>query len=389
MSSGKSFNPDASGKLAQGAMRSVALGLVTAVLAGCGLFGGDKKLAPLAEIRDSTISLQWSASAGAQKGFLFSPAVGDKIIYTAANDGSINSIADQGGRSVSRFDAKTKLSAGVGYGEDTIVVANVQGEVLAFDASGRSLWKTALAGEILAAPLVTKTSVIARTADGRLFALNRADGKRKWVFTRTAPTLTLRTSASVIVNRGVVYAGFPGGKLVAIELETGRPVWESTISLPRGTTELERIADVAGLPVNDDSRVCAAVYQGRTGCVETLSGNVLWSRDISSADGVAVDAKHLYVADTDGNLTALDKISGATVWKQEKLQRRDLGTPVVVNGRIVIGDRLGFVHALAADTGDLTGRVPTDGGRILSIVAIGGRVIAQTDKGGVYAIAVR
>ncbi len=377
------------GKMPVLAVRTIAAGLTVATLAGCSFFGGDKKLVPLTEIRDSTLSLQWSASAGSQKGFLFSPGIGDKVIYTAANDGSINAIADQGGRSVSRIDAKAKLSAGVGFGEDTIVVANVQGEVLAFDASGRALWKTPLAGEILAAPLVTKTSVIARTADGRLFALNRADGKRKWVFTRAAPTLTLRTSAGVIVNRGVIYAGFPGGKVVAIELETGRPVWESTISLPRGTTELERIADVAGLPVNDDSRVCAAVYQGRTGCVETLSGNVLWSRDISSADGVAVDAKHLYVADTDGNLTALDKITGATVWKQEKLQRRDLGTPQVVNGRILVGDRLGFVHALAPDTGELTGRVTTDGSRIIAVVASGGRVIAQTEKGGIYAIGVR
>ncbi len=389
ISSGKTNDRCAAGKPPAGAVRSLAAGLALVSLAGCGLFGSDKKLTSLTEIRDSSISLQWSASAGSQKGFLFAPAVGDKVIYTAANDGSINAIADQGGRSVSRFDAKARLSAGVGYGEDTIVVANVQGEVLAFDGSGRSLWKTSLAGEILAAPLVTKTSVIARTADGRLFALSRADGKRKWVFTRTAPTLTLRTGASVIVSRGVIYAGFPGGKVVAIELETGRPVWESTISLPRGTTELERIADVAGVPVNDDSRVCAAVYQGRTGCVESLSGNVLWSRDISSADGVAVDAKHLYVADTDGNLTALDKISGATVWKQEKLQRRDLGTPVAVNGRILLGDRLGFVHALAPDTGELTGRVQTDGSRVLSIVANGGRVIAQTEKGGVYAIAVR
>jgi outer membrane protein assembly factor BamB len=141
--------------------------------------------------------------------------------------------------------------------------------------------------------------------------------------------------------------------------------------------------------VLDDSRVCAAVYQGRTGCVETLNGNALWTRDISSADGVAVDGKNLYVADTDGNLNALDKTSGATVWKQDKLAKRDLGTPILVKGRLLVGDRTGTIHALAPETGELIGRVATGNGRIVALQANGDRAIAQTDRGGVYSVSVR
>jgi outer membrane protein assembly factor BamB len=365
------------------------LAVALVALSGCGLFGGGKKLPPLAEIRNSSISVEWSARAGNPKGYLFTPAHGETVIYTAAYDGTINILADQGGKLVSSIDAKAKLSGGAGAGEDTIVVANATGDVMAFDAAGRALWKTPLGGEILAPPLVGAGVVVARTADGRMYALNRTDGKRKWVFTRAAPALTLRTNASAAVSRGVIYAGFPGGRVVAIELESGRPVWEATISLPRGTTELERIADVAGLPVVDDSRVCAAVYQGRTGCVESLSGNVLWSRDISSADGVAVDAKNLYVADTEGNLSALDKTSGATVWKQDKLQRRDLGTPLLLKSRVLVGDRLGFVHAIEPSSGEITGRVATDGSRIVALISAKERAIVQTEKGNVYAISVQ
>ncbi len=354
-----------------------------------GWFGGDKKLPPLPEIRDSVISVQWSTGAGNPKLFMFSPSVSDKVIFAAANDGTISAIDEQGGKSVSKIDAKAKLTAGVGSAENIVVVADTGGNVLAFDAAGRALWKTPLEGEILASPVVVQSSVVVRTADGRIYALNRVDGKRKWVFTRSAPPLTLRTSAGVAISRGIIYAGFPAGKVVAVELESGRPVWEATLSLPRGSTELERVADVAGVPVFDDSRVCAAVYQGRTGCVETLNGNALWTRDISSADGVAVDAKNLYVADTDGNLNALDKTSGSTVWKQDKLAKRDLGTPIVVKGRLLVGDRTGTIHAIAPETGDLVGRVTTDNGRIVALQAAGDRAIAQTDRGGVYAIAVR
>jgi outer membrane protein assembly factor BamB len=353
------------------------------------VFRSETKLAALPELRESVISAQWNASAGNPRLFVFSPAVSDKVIYAAAADGTISALADQGGRSVARIEAKSKLTAGVGAAEDMVVVADAKGFVLAFDNAGRSRWKTAIDGEILASPQIIQGNVIVRTADGRLFALNRTDGKRKWVFTRAAPALTLRSTAMVSASRGVVYAGFPGGKVVAIELDSGRPVWEATISLPRGTTELERVADVAGAPVPDGSSVCAAVYQGRTGCVESLSGNSLWTRDISSADGVAVDAKQLYVVDTDGNVFALDKTTGATVWKQEKLARRDLGTPLLVNNRVLIGDRKGLVHALATDTGDFKGRLSTDGSRINALIANGDRAIAQTEKGAIYAITVR
>ena len=371
---------------------SVALLVATALLSGCAWFGwgSDKKAPALPAITGTNAAtLGWSTSVGKTGGYLFTPAFGDRLVYVVSRDGGIHALAEEGGRVVSRLDAKTPLTGGVGFGENTLVVGSGKGDVIALDGAGRVLWKSTIAGEILASPVVATGNVIVRTADGRIFALNRIDGKRNWVFQRAAPALTLRTSASVVVNRGVIYAGYPGGKVIALELDSGKPIWESAISLPRGSTELERIADVSGLPMLDDTRICAAVYQGRTGCVETLNGNVLWSREISSADGVAIDAKHVYVADTAGNLFGLDKTNGATVWKLEKLQLRDPGTPVVIKGKIVVGDKDGLVHVMSSENGDLIGRVATDGSRVVSLLAGSDRAIAQTDKGGVFAITIR
>ena len=360
------------------------------VVAGCGLFDSNKpKPVALPELKNSELAIVWSASVGKSAGYLFTPAFADKLVYVATHDSGIIALSDEGGRQVSRIEAKIPLTGGVGLGDNIVAVASNKGEVLAFDSAGRSVWKSQVSGEVLAAPVLVGQNVIVRTADGRIFALNRADGKRKWVFQRQAPALTLRTNASVVANRGTIYAGYAGGKLVAIEAESGKPTWEATISTPRGSTELERVADVAGVPVLDDPRVCAAVYQGRTGCVETLNGNVLWSREISSADGVAVDAKYLYVADYEGNVYALDKTSGATVWKQDKLQRREPRTPLAFKGKVLIGDGNGLVHLLSTENGELIGRVSTDGSAVVALLQNGERAIVQTAKGGVYALSVR
>jgi outer membrane protein assembly factor BamB len=370
---------------------AVLAGILVSLVSGCSWFGGSDKKPPELPALPATnaVSLTWSASVGKSGGYLFVPGFSSKLVYAASHGGEVHALSEEGGRMVTRIDTKAKLAGGVGVGDNIVVVANTKGDVLAFDAAGRSLWQTSVAGDVLAAPVVLDAKVIVRTADGRIFALNRVDGKRQWVFQRATPALTLRTNAGVVSNRGTLYAGYPGGKVVAIEAEAGKPIWEATISLARGATELERVADVAGAPVLDDTRICAAVYQGRTGCVESLSGNVLWSREISSPDGVAVDTKNVYVADTSGNMFALDKTNGSTLWKLEKLVRRDPGTPILVNGKIVVGDKDGLIHVMSPENGDLIGRLPTDGSRVVSLLAHGDGAIAQTDKGGVFAINVK
>lgn len=364
-------------------------------LVGCstisGWFGGssENKAAVLPELKSNLLSIAWSASAGKAGESLFVPGLADKKIFVAALDGTISVLAEEGGRSLSRIDAKARLAGGVGVDDNMVITSTTKGEVLAFDSTGRSLWKSQVNGEVLAPATIGGANVFVRTADGRVLALNRADGKRKWVYQRTTPALTLRSNAGVVLNKGTVYAGYPGGKLVAIEAESGKPTWEASVSIARGTTELERVADVAGEPILDGSRVCAAVYQGRTSCVETLSGNSLWSREISSASNVAVDASYLYVADTLGSVYALDKASGSTVWKQDKLARRDPGTPLAMRGRLLTADTNGIVHLLAIENGELIGRVATDGSRVVSLQQLGDRAIAQTVKGGIFAVAVK
>ncbi len=366
-------------------------GALMLLVSGCAWFGSSDKKPPELPAVPTTnaASIAWSANVGKSGGYLFVPGFGDRLVYAASHGGDVYALAEEGGRTVTRIETNARLAGGVGVGDNLVVVSSIKGDVLAFDAAGRSLWKASVAGDVLAAPAVVGAKVIVRTADGRIFALNRIDGKRQWVFQRATPALTLRTNASIVSNRGTLYAGYPGGKVVAIEVEGGKPIWEATISLARGATELERVADVAGAPVLDDTRICAAVYQGRTGCVETLSGNVLWSREISSPDGVAVDGKNVYVADTGGNVFALDKTNGATLWKLEKLVRRDPGTPILVGGKVVVGDKDGLIHVLSPENGDLIGRVPTDGSRVVSLLKNGDGAIAQTDKGGVFAINVK
>jgi len=236
---------------------------------------------------------------------------------------------------------------------------------------------------------INHTSVLVtdltRSADfyGRIFGLNIDDGKRLWVFQRPSPSLLLRSESGVLAVGGDVLAGYPNGKLIALDLEDGKLTWEVTVTLPRGATELERIADVAGLPVIDGNNVCAGAFQGKVACFEIQSRNMLWARDVSTALALASDAKYLYVTDDAGAVHALDKASGASVWKQDKLMYRKVSAPLVVAGSIVVGDGFGYLHVLSPVDGAIIGRLATDGSEVTALTAASGGVVAQTAKGTV------
>jgi outer membrane protein assembly factor BamB len=342
------------------------------------------KPTPLAPITARvTPRLVWSASVGKSGGFNFRPDVEGGRVYAASSDGVVTILEEDTGRVFARSEVRKPISGGVEVGEGRILVGTLKGDVVALDPAGKQVWVTNVAGEVIAPPAVSRKVAVVRTSDGRIFGLSAEDGKRLWVFQRPAPALLLRSETGVLAIGGDVLAGFPNGKLLALDIEDGKLTWEVTVTQPRGATELERIADVAGLPVVDGDRVCAAAFQGKVACFEIQSRNLLWSREISSSLGLARDSKSLYLVDDTGAVHALEKSAGTSVWKQDKLAWRKLTAPLIVDGRVVVGDGFGYLHVLSPDDGALIGRLETDGSAIVSMVAANGGIVVQTAKGNV------
>lgn len=331
----------------------------------------------------------WHASVGSAGIFVFSPALAGGSVYAAARDGTVTRLEAASGKPVWKASAGAQLSGGVGTDGKLVAVGSDKGELIVLDAAkGNLLWRARVSSEMLAAPKVAGSFVLARTADSRIFAFDAADGKRRWVYQRAAAALIVRSPAGITVSDARVYAGFAGGKLVAIDLETGALRWEATVSQPKGSTELERVSDVSGDPALEGREVCAASYQGRAACFETQSGNQVWAREMSTLNGMSVDARYTYVTDVRGAVNSLDRTNGRSVWKQDRLTWRELTLPLPLGSEIVAGDLFGFVHFLARDSGAFVARVATDGSAIRAapLRISDGVVLIQTLNGGLYAL---
>lgn len=372
------------------------LALWPLLLAGCSTldslnpFSGKPGGSKMAELKPFKTSLDtrvaWRDSVGKTDDFVFSPTVLGNSLYAAGKDGSVLRLDD--GRAVWRIKTESPLSAGVASDGQLVVVGTAKGELLAYAAEdGRFLWKARASSEILAAPAIGEGLVIVRSGDNRLAAYDAADGKRKWIYQRPTPALTLRVTAAPVISGKYVFAGYPGGKLLALSMTNGAPLWEGAVALPKGATELDRVADVTSEPVIDGRDVCAVAFQGRIACFDLGNGNLTWARDLSSSTGLAIAGRHIYVSDEKGAVHALDRASGASLWKQDELFMRRLTAPLVQRGVVAVADIQGVVHFLSREDGALIGRIATDGSPIAAVPrALGGAMVVQTRNGGVFAI---
>jgi outer membrane protein assembly factor BamB len=358
------------------------------------LFGAEPPNPPaeLEEIKASyTAKIDWSVSLGETARYDYTPALETSFVYGANTEGDVIKLDAINGKELWKTNLGETISGGVGTGGGLVLVGTNKGHLYALDVTGKPLWNSKLSSEILSVPRYFDGKVIVRTGDNRIYGIDAADGSRKWVYERTAPALTLRSSVGVIVDGGAVYAGYAGGKLAAIRADNGKLIWEATVAQPKGVTEIERIADITSLPFVDGPLLFAVAYQGRIAAIDRKNGQVLWNRDISSYNGLTAEDGKLFVSHTLGSVYSLDYENGRTFWRQGNLSNRRLTKPLSMGTFVAVGDLEGYIHFLSRDDGSFVGRVKIDDEAVMSLIAgnNSSQLIAETRGGGLYAITVK
>ena len=333
----------------------------------------------------------WSSRLEMSEDDDFTPAIDNGYIYAAGSKGEVLKLSAASGKQEWRVNLGEAITGGVGIGANLVLIGTKSGYVVAYDFNGKMLWKAKVSSQVLSAPKVDFGVVVVRCGDSRIYGLNAVDGSRKWIYERATPPLSLKSSAGVVLDGGAAYAGFAGGKLISLRVEDGKVLWEVSVAQPKGTTEIERIADITSLPVVDGSLVYAVAYQGKVAAVDRATGRIAWSRDISSYTGLNAEDARVFISHAASSVYALDFSTGKTYWRQGDLRQRRITAPLPMGNVIAIGDVEGYVHLLNREDGVFVGRLQIEEAPIMpQMVALGtSTIIAQTRKGGIYAISLK
>jgi outer membrane assembly lipoprotein YfgL len=310
-------------------------------------------------------------------------AQGERFVV-AAQSGTISVVDPASGAVRERVEVAAKLSAGVGSDGRFHAVVTQDNELVTVEA-GKVLWRVRVGSRVVSAPLVAGERVFVQGVDRVVEAYDVLDGRKLWSLARPGEPLALAQRGVMQVYKDTLLVGI-GPRLLGVDPLLGTVRSETVMAAPRGTNEVERLADLVGPAARVGDAVCAHAFQATVACVNAERNSLLWQRNFGGYEGVAADADYLFAADASDRVSAWKRASGDPVWTMEKLRYRGLSAPIVAGTTVVFGDAAGYLHFLSRDKGETMLRLSTDGSAIAQpLVRSGATLLAVTAKGTAYA----
>ena len=375
-------------RLVRFAGSTILVGVLATALVACGGSSRVRKPSELAAVTNQfDMQAVWSTSVGSSEGFNFHPVVAGDAVYVASHRGNLVKIDIASGNKLWEASVPERLSIGPGSDGRTTVAVSTRGNVYAYNDAGKQIWKVSVNSEVLSEPIVAGGIVVVRALDNRFIGLDAQTGTRKWTYQRQQSALSLRVGYGMLaIGNEVIVTGFAGGRFGMIAIANGGLVWETPVSFPKGFSEIERLNDVTAKPSMEGEIVCAVSYQGRIGCGQARTGNLLWFKDYSSYTGTAQSAELVFSANEKSYVTAFATKDGTQVWENTQLSYRNVGESLAIGKVLLFGDAQGYIHALTQANGNIISRIRHDSNPISAApIAVGGLILVQSQGGKIAA----
>lgn len=327
--------------------------------------GGEDNAEPPSKLTEYTpevkIQILWKERVGVgseEKSLKLWPAIASGKIFAADKKGVVQARNLATGDLYWEAETGLPMSAGPGVGGATVVFGTSKAQVIALNSeTGKSLWTVNVSSEILSVPVLANGVVVVHCTDGAVLGLDERSGVKLWSFETNVPALSVRGTSTPVIFEDQVIGGYDSGKLLALRLKDGKYVWEASVAIPKGRSEVERLVDIDSDLIIAGGSVFVASYHGGLSAVSVLDGELIWRNEsISAYSGISSDWRYLYLSDADSDVWQLDQRNGSSMWKQKDLHQRQLSAPAAFDSYVVVGDFEGYVHWLSTLDGHLLGR---------------------------------
>jgi len=347
-----------------GWLKILALIIFAIPLSACSLFSSDDEVEPAELVEfEEVVELDslWSRGVGDQGEeelyLRLTPAIDGSVIYAANIDGKVFAIDRYEDDRLWKMDVDAELVSAVGAGNGLVLVGTSEGILIALrQEDGHEIWRSPLSSEMLSAAQVDADVVVVQTMDGKASGLNALNGEKLWTYATSVPPLTLRASASPLLENGIAYLAFANGNFVALNQRNGLLLWEQRISFPQGRNELERLINFDGKPLVSGNDLYVASYQGNAVSLEKTRGRLQWEERVSAIGQLASAEGNLYLTQSDDSVVALKMATGRRLWENKDMANRRLTAPVVLGEYVIVADGEGYLHMMRQSDGSFAGR---------------------------------
>ena len=232
----------------------------------------------------------------------------------------------------------------------------------------RVKWKFPTGNRIVSSPVIQGKTIYFGSDDGNIYAVDAESGRQMWkCVTKGA------VSSTPAVANGAVYATSYDGRLYALNSKTGATKWKFTTEgerrfeakglhgmQPRNQTIADPFDIYLSSPVVVQNTVYFGSGDGNLYAVDAISGELKWkfkTGDVIHASPAYADGL-IYFGSWDSYFYAVDAANGKERWRfhggEDPLIHNQVGfqsSPTVANGVVYTGCRDSNVYALDAATG--------------------------------------
>jgi outer membrane protein assembly factor BamB len=348
----------------------------------------------------------WTANIGEGGGYrrkiLAQPVSADGVVYVMDSDAVVSAFSTAGGGRLWRFDTRledddsTNVGGGLGLDQGTLYAVNGLAEIVALDAAkGTVRWRASIGAPTRSAPTIVEGRIFVTTIEDRLLALAAEDGRQLWTHQAANATTSILGRPAPAYADGLVVAGFGSGELATLRAETGNVVWTDNLAAATRTGSLADFSAIRGLPVVGDGRVYGISMGGLMVAVDLPTGRRLWEREVAGEDSLWAAGSWLFVVSLDQKIAAVARDDGRVAWATElprwenPEKEKD---PITWFGPLLVGDRLVVAgtnkEALSVSpyTGEILGRQELSGAASMGPVVVDGTVYVVSDDGRLLAL---
>jgi outer membrane protein assembly factor BamB len=303
--------------------------------------------------------------------------IAGESVYTVDSTGEVSAfaLADGGRRwragTTPEDESAGRVGGGAAFADGVLYVATGMAEVLALSPEdGAVRWRVRTTSPSRGAPTVAAGRIFVATLENHLVALSTEDGRTLWTHRAGAQaTIPLGLPAPAVEGETVV-AGFGTGELTALRVTDGRVLWSEGLGLI-GATSLADIVGITGLPVIDRGRVFASGLANTTIAVDLRSGRRLWERSFGSGNGVASAGDWVFALTRAGEAVALGREDGRIRWVSEldptpeggrRGDAARFGPPILAGGFVLVPSSKAELLMLDPASGSIVGRTGLSSG---------------------------
>lgn len=348
----------------------------------------------------------WTADLGtgssARRRIMASPVIAGGTIYAMDAESQVSAFDAASGHRRWRIDARPEedaeggLGGGLAVTGDTLVVVNGWGEVVSVAAAdGAIRWRRRLPAPARGGAAVDERHAFVPTVEGQLTATTLQDGQGLWTWRGSGSGTGLLGIPAPALDRASVVAAFPSGELVAVRLDNGRAIWMESLAASGGLAPISELSSIRAAPVITGGRVIAISAGGLFVALDLRSGRRVWEREVAGIETPWVAGEWIFVVTANQELAAFLRRDGRAKWVTPLERWRDAEKkrdpirwvgPALAGDRLIVANSQGSAQSVSPYTGEVLGTLRLPGAVAVGPVVAGGMVYLVTDGATLVAL---